>query len=112
MEAEVLRVATAMIEDESKKESWADEAAALSACVSGFIEALRGLYDCVVPVIIDTVTLVIVTFWRLELAEYLMERRVSARLASFAAFKLPEWCLRLLVGRVIAVDVVSSEVVE
>jgi len=100
-----------MTEDKSKKESWADELR-LSAGISGCIEALRELGDCVVPIIIDTVTLVIVTFWRLELAEYLMERRVSARLASFAAFKLPEWCLRLLVGRVIAVDVVSSEVVE
>jgi len=102
-----------MTEDERRpEETWADEAGATLACFSKCVEAIRELYDFVVPTIIETVTLLIVALWRLELQKCLMEHWVPARPASFIAFRLPEWCLRLLVGRVIAVDVASSEVVK
>lgn len=102
-----------MTEDERRpEETWADEAVVILAGISECIGAMRGLCDIVVPTIIETVTLFIVLLWRLELQKHLMEHWVPARMASFIAFRLPERCLRLLVGRVIAVDVASSEVVE
>jgi len=74
------------------------------AAVQKCIEALGGFGESVLPAIVDAVSIITMTFWRWELEVYLAEKGLPARLASFIAWRLPEWCLRLLPGRVIAVD--------